>query len=229
VSAAYELATHPTLPALPVFTLAGFLLAEGDTADRLLRVVRAAFGWVPGGTAIVCVLVCTFFTVFTGGSGVTILALGSLLLATLLRDGYRDRFSTGLITGSSSLGLLLPPALPIILYGITAEVPIDQLFTGGLLPAALMIGLVGVYCMTVAIKSGVPRGRFNWREARAALWHAKWELFLPMVVLAAFFGGYATILETSALTAAYAFVLQVGVHRSIRIGARCLVSSRTRS
>jgi C4-dicarboxylate transporter, DctM subunit len=217
LSAAYELATHPTLPALPVFTLAGFLLAEGDTADRLLRVVRAAFGWVPGGTAIVCVLVCTFFTVFTGGSGVTILALGGLLFATLRRDGYGDRFSIGLLAGSSSLGLLLPPALPIILYAITAEVPIEQLFTGGLLPAALMIALVGIYCTSVAVRSGVPRGSFDRREALAALWHAKWELLLPVVVLTAFFGGYATILETSALTAAYAFALQVGVHRSIRM------------
>ena len=219
VSAAYEMATHPTLPAIPMFTLAGFLMAEGDTTERLLRVFRGLCGWVPGGTAVACVAVSTFVTVFTGGSGVTILALGGLLLPALLRDGYGERFSIGLLTGSASLGLLLPPALPLILYGIVAETPISELFLGGLLPGLLMIAVVAVYAMWEAHRCGVPRSRFDRREALAALWHAKWELMLPVLVLGAFFGGYATILETAALTGVYALLVQVLVHRNIRFGA----------
>lgn len=219
VSAAYEMATHPTLPAIPMFTLAGFLMAEGDTTERLLRVFRGLCGWVPGGTAVACVAVSTFVTVFTGGSGVTILALGGLLLPALLRDGYGERFSIGLLTGSASLGLLLPPALPLILYGIVAETPINELFLGGLLPGLLMIAVVAVYAMWEAHRRGVPRSRFDRREALAALWHAKWELMLPVLVLGAFFGGYATILETAALTDVYALLVQVLVHRNIRFGA----------
>jgi len=218
LSAAYELATHPTLPAIPMFTLAGFLLAEGDTAARLLRLFRALFGWVPGGTAVVCALVCAFFTVFTGGSGVTILAIGGLLHPALVRDGYDDRFSIGLLTGSSSLGLLLPPAVPLILYAIVAELPMTDLFVGGLLPGVLMIGVVVAYAMCAATRRRLPRVSFDRREALGALWHGKWELLLPLAVLAAFFGGYATILETSALTALYAFVVQVLIHRNIRLG-----------
>lgn len=218
LSSAYELATHPTLPAIPVFTLAGFLLAEGDTATRLLRIFRGLFGWVPGGTAVVCTLVCAFFTVFTGGSGVTILALGGLLLPALLRDGYDDQFSIGLLTGSSSLGLLLPPALPLILYGIVAELPIAHLFLGGLMPGVLMIGMVAVYGAWAAGRRRVPRSAFDVHEALSAVWHGKWEVLLPIVVLGAFFGGYATILETSALAALYAFIVQVFIHRNIRIG-----------
>ncbi len=218
-SAAYELATHPTLPAIPMFTLAGFLLAEGDTAHRLLRMFRGLCGWLPGGTAIVCVVVCTFVTVFTGGSGVTILAVGGLLLPALLNDGYDERFSIGLLTGSASLGLLLPPALPLILYGIVAETPIAELFLGGLLPGFLMIATVVLYSVWEARRRGVPRSRFDSGEAMAALWHGKWELLLPVFVLGTFFGGYATILETAALTAAYAFVVQVWVHRNITLGA----------
>ncbi|HSC27782.1 MAG TPA: TRAP transporter large permease subunit, partial [Vicinamibacterales bacterium] len=212
---AYELTTDATLPALPVFTLAGFLLAEGDTAARLLRMFRAFFGWLPGGTAIVCAVVCAFFTVFTGGSGVTILALGGLLLPALVRDGYRDRFSIGLLTSSGSLGLLLPPALPLILYGIISETPIQQLFVGGILPGLVMIAVVAAYGMWEGSASGVPRARFDGREALASLWHGRWEFLLPIVVLGAFLTGYATILETSALTALYAFVMQVMIHRNI--------------
>lgn len=218
LSSAYELATHPTLAVLPVLTLAGFVLAEGDTAARLLRIFRAWLGWLPGGTAVACVVVCAFFTVLTGGSGVTILALGGVLLPVLLRDGYEDGFSVGLLTGSSSLGLLLPPALPLILYSIVAEIPLADLFLGGLLPGVLMIGLVAGYATWGARRRTRPRIRFNAREAVAALWYGKWEVLLPVIVLGVFFGGYATILETSALTALYALVVQVFIHRNIRVG-----------
>ena len=137
----YQLAVSPTLPSIPLFTLAGFLLAEGHAPERLLRVFRALFGWMPGGTAVVCGLLSAFFTVFTGGSGVTILALGGLLFPALLRDGYLERFSLGLLTATGSLGLLLPPALPLILYAIVAQIPIEHIFIGGILPGIVLVGL----------------------------------------------------------------------------------------
>ena len=141
----YGLAVSPTLPAIPLFTLAGFLLAEGLASQRLLRVFRACLGWIPGGTAVVCAALCSFFTVFTGGSGVTILALGGLLFPALLKEGYRERFSLGLLTASGSLGLLLPPALPLILFGIVAEIPIEDLFIGGIVPGLLLTGLIAAW------------------------------------------------------------------------------------
>ena len=132
----YSLSTSPTLAAIPLFTLTGFLLAEGKASERLLRVFRALFGWIPGGTAVVCAVLCSFFTAFTGGSGITILALGGILFPALVKDGYRERFSLGLLTASGSLGLLLPPSLPLMLYGVVAQMPIDNLFIGGILPTA---------------------------------------------------------------------------------------------
>jgi C4-dicarboxylate transporter, DctM subunit len=212
----YRLAVSPLLAAIPLFTLTGFLLAEGEASVRLLRVFRAFFGWMPGGTAVVAALVCAFFTVFTGGSGVTILALGGLLFAALQRDGYRDRFSLGLLTSSGSLGLLLPPALPLILYGIIAGVPIEELFLGGLLPGLLLVSLVAAWGVREGLRSQVPRQRFEGREALRAAWKGKWELALPMVVLVAIFGGFATLVETSAIAALYAGLTQTLVHRDIK-------------
>ncbi len=230
LNSAYSLAIEANLPAIPVFTLAGFLLAEGDTPARLLRMFRGFFGWLPGGTAVACVVVSAFFTVFTGGSGVTILALGGLLLPTLLKDGYPDRFSVGLLTASGSLGLLLPPALPLILYAIAAEIRIGDIFVGGLLPGVLLMALAAGYGISRGVRSGVTRTPFDPREAAAAAWHGKWEFLLPFVVLGAFSGGYATILDTSALAAVYAFVVQVFIHRNIafrdlrRVFADCVTT-----
>ena len=210
---AYDLATEPHLPSIPLFTLTGFILAQGNSSERLLRVFRAVTGWMPGGTAVVCAVVCAFFTVFTGGSGVTILALGGLLLPALLKDGYGDRFSIGLLTASGSLGLLLPPAMPLILYAIVAQTAPENLFIGGLLPGLLLIGMVVVWGMRQGMLTGAGRQRFVWREAQEALWIGKWELFLPVVVLGALFSGRATLVETSALTALYALVITAFVHR----------------
>src|SRR5215831_118826 len=166
----YALSVSPTLPAIPLFTLAGFLLAEGAASARLLRVFRAWFGWIPGGTAVVCAVLCTFFTAFTGGSGVTILAVGGVLFPALLREGYRDRFSLGLLTTSGSLGLLLPPSLPLILYGVVAQVPIEDLFIGGLLPGVLLTLMVAAWGVREGIRSGTPTHSFRAAEALASLW-----------------------------------------------------------
>src|SRR5439155_150966 len=148
-------------------------------SERLLRVFRAWFGWIPGGTAVVCAVLCSFFTVFTGGSGVTILALGGVLFPALIKDGYRERFSLGLLTASGSLGLLLPPALPLILYAVVAQIPIEDIFIGGILPGILLTAMVAAWGMREGIVSGAGRQPFDGAEAVAAMWAAKWELAMP--------------------------------------------------
>lgn len=213
----YSLSVSPTLPAIPLFTLAGFLLAEGRSSERLLRVFRGYFGWIPGGTAVVCAVLCSFFTVFTGGSGVTILALGGVLFPALLRDGYRERFSLGLLTASGSLGLLLPPALPLILYAVVAQIPIEDIFIGGILPGILLTAMVAAWGVREGIVAGAGRYPFRAREALAATWAAKWELAMPALVLVAMFSGLATAVEASALTALYALVVQTVIHRDVSI------------
>ena len=216
---AYDLATEPHLPSIPLFTLTGFILAQGQSSERLLRVFRALVGWLPGGTAIVCAVVCAFFTIFTGGSGVTILALGGLLLPALLKDGYRDRFSVGLLTASGSLGLLLPPAMPLILYAIVAQTAPENLFIGGILPGLLLVGLVAAWGMREGWLTGAGRHAFEGAETRRALWAAKWELALPLVVLGALLSGRATLVETAALSALYAALVTGAVHRDFRLRA----------
>jgi tripartite ATP-independent transporter DctM subunit len=214
----YALAVSPTLPAIPLFTLAGFLLAEGRSSERLLRVFRSWFGWIPGGTAVVSALLCSFFTVFTGGSGVTILALGGLLYPALLKEGYRERFSLGLLTASGSLGLLLPPALPLIVYAVVAQRPIEDMFLGGLLPGILLTTLIAAWGVREGVVSRAGRTPFTRREALASLWEAKWELSMPVVVLTSIFSGYATPVESAALTAFYALVVQTLIHRDLSFG-----------
>jgi len=213
----YSLSVSSTLPAIPLFTLAGFLLAEGRASERLLRVFRAWFGWIPGGTAVVCAVLCSFFTVFTGGSGVTILALGGVLFPALLRDGYRERFALGLLTASGSLGLLLPPALPLILYAVVAQIPIEDIFIGGILPGILLTTMVAAWGVREGIVSGAGRYAFRTSEALASLWAAKWELAMPALVLVAMFSGLATAVEASALTAVYALVVQAAIHRDLSL------------
>lgn len=227
---AYEQLTNETLPSIPLFTLAGFLLAEGKAPERLLRLFRGLVGWVPGGTAVVTAVLCAFFTTFTGGSGVTILALGGLLLPALLKEGYGERFSLGIITASGSLGLLLPPALPLMLYGIIATgIALEDLFIGGLLPGLLMIALMGALGVREGLISSSQRTPFVASEAAAALWAAKWEVLLPVVVLVSLLGGYATPVESAALAALYALIVQRFVHRDlpssrevVRVAGECI-------
>jgi tripartite ATP-independent transporter DctM subunit len=213
----YSLSTSPTLAAIPLFTLTGFLLAEGRASERLLRVFRSLVGWIPGGTAVVCAVLCSFFTAFTGGSGITILALGGVLFPALVRDGYRERFSLGLLTASGSLGLLLPPSLPLMLYGVVAQMPIEDLFIGGFLPGLLLTAMMALWGVREGVVSHAGRQSFVLREAGAALWDAKWELAMPVVVLVALFSGLATSVEAAALTAAYALFTQSVVHRDLSI------------
>ncbi len=215
-TATFNLVSSPTLPAIPLLTAAGFVLAEGGAARRLVRAYKGMFGWLPGGIAVMAAFVCALFTTFTGASGVTILALGGLLLPSLLEERYPDDFSVGLVTAAGSLGLLFPPSLPVILYGVVAQAPIDHLFIGGLLPGLLMILLVAGYGVAVGVRSRAPRQAFEPREAARALWEAKWDLGLPTLVVVAVITGFATIVEAAAIAAAYSILVELAVFRSFR-------------
>jgi tripartite ATP-independent transporter DctM subunit len=216
IKAYEELTTSTGLAAIPLFTLAGFLLAEGRSSERLLRVFRAWVGWMAGGTSIAAATLCAFFTLFTGGSGVTILVLGGLLLPAMIKDGYRERFSIGLLTASGSLGLLFPLSLPLMLYGIVAQnVPIEDLFIGGLLPGLLMLGLLAAYGIREGLASKAKRTPFNFKEAMASLWEAKWELFLPVFILGTFLGGIATLVESAPMAALYTLIVQRFIHKDL--------------
>ncbi len=211
----YRLVTNPTLPAIPLFTLAGYFLAEGGASRRLVRVFEALFGRMRGGPAIVTALVCAFFTSFTGASGVTILALGGLLMPILLAARYSERDALGLLTASGSLGLLFPPCLPLILYAVIARIRIEDVFLAGILPGVVLVLLTAWWAVHrgPAVPAKAP---FQWREAWEAIWDAKWELLLPAVALSALFGGYATAVEAAALTALYAFVIETFVYRDLK-------------
>jgi tripartite ATP-independent transporter DctM subunit len=202
----YRLVASPVLPSLPLFTLAGYLLVEGGAAARLLRVYTSLFGWLPGGLAITTAVGCAIFT--WAGSGVTILSMGGLLLPMLVKARYPERFSIGLINGSGSLGLLFPPSLPVILYGIYSQTAISTLFVAGFVPGLMMVAMVSAWGVLQAVKSGAERASFSVTEARKAIWEAKWEIAVPFIVLIGLFGGFGTLVEAGAITVVYCFVVE---------------------
>jgi tripartite ATP-independent transporter DctM subunit len=211
----FRLVSSATLPAIPLLTIAGYVLAEGGAAKRLVRAYKGFFGWMPGGVAIMATVVCALFTTFTGGSGVTILALGGLLLPMLKDEKYPEGFSHGLVTASGSLGLLFPPSLPVILYSVVAAVPVGHLFLGGLAPGLLMMAVVAAYGVVVGVRSNVPRQPFRGKEALRGLWGAKWDLGLPTLVVATVATGFGTVVEASALGCAYALAVEMVVFKTI--------------
>ena len=212
----FQLVSSATLPAIPLLTIAGYVLAEGGAAKRLVKAYKGFFGWMPGGVAIMATVVCAVFTTFTGGSGVTILALGGLLLPMLKEEGYPEGFSMGLVTASGSLGLLFPPSLPVILYSVVASVPVAHLYLGGLVPGTLMMVMVAAYGIFMGVKHKIPRHPFKPKDAGRGLWDAKWDLGLPIIVIATVVTGFGTIVEASALGCAYALFVEVVVFRTIR-------------
>jgi C4-dicarboxylate transporter DctM subunit len=223
----YRLIASPTLPAIPLLTAAGYVLAESGASTRLVRFFRALFGWMPGGIAVMVAAVCALFTTFTGGSGVTIIALGGLVYPILREDGYPEGFSLGLVTAAGSLGLLFPPSLPVILYSVVASssqhqsVPAESLYLAGLLPGLLLVLLVAAYGIHVGRRNEARGGRarqpFSWREVGRAAWLAKWELLLPVFVVALFASGLASMVETAASACAYAVVVECLITRDISI------------
>ena len=213
----YRLAKTPMLIAIPLFALAGYVLAESGAPGRLVRVSRAILGWLPGGLAVVVLFACTLFTAFTGASGVTIIALGGLLLPALLSEKYPERFSLGLVTTSGSLGLLLPPSLPLILYGVVTKTSIDHLFVAGIVPAVLLLVLLSLFSVYKGLEAEVPSSRIALREVVDAMRVAKWELPLPAVVLAGIYSGYFAISEAAAITAFCVVVVEVAIYREVRV------------
>jgi len=211
----FGLSETPVLVAIPLFTFAGFLLSAGQAPKRLVRLSQALLGWLPGGLAIISLVACALFTAFTGASGVTIIALGALLYPALSQAGYDERFNLGLITSSGSLGLLFAPSLPLILYGIVAEAPIDDLFLAGLLPGILMIVALSLYSYWRNRKLRYVVSERSWSEAWAAIVAARWDLPLPVVVLGGIYSGYFAISEAAAVTALYVAVVELVILREV--------------
>ncbi|MBX3703951.1 MAG: TRAP transporter large permease subunit [Steroidobacteraceae bacterium] len=213
----YDQVTNPLLATLPLFTLAGYIVAASGAARRLVWLLQAWSGHLRGGPAVITVLACAFFTAFTGGSGVTILALGGLLMPILLHSRYADRASLGLVTGAGSLGVLFAPCLPLILYSIVAQVSIEQMFLAGAVPGLLLVALACGWGIAASPQGGFRPG-FSWRRVRVTTWRAKWELLLPVVPLVLIFGGYALPVPAAAITAAYAIAVAAFVNRDLPKG-----------
>ena len=213
----FGIAEMPILLAIPLFTFAGYLLGESGAPRRLVRLTGALLGWMPAGLAIVSLFACAFFTAFTGASGVTIIALGALLFPAMQQAGYPERFNLGLVTSAGSLGLLFAPSLPLILYGVVAEVSIEQLFLAGLLPGFLMLTILSGYSVWKNRAIRVPLADFSWKEVGEALRESVWEIPLPIVVLGGIYSGYFAISEAAAVTALYVLIVDVLILREVRI------------
>jgi len=213
----YTLLIDHSIPAIPLFTIAGFLLSESKAGHRLVNLFRSLFSWFPGGLAVVSILVCAFFTTFTGASGVTILALGGLLFMVLREGNYSKKFSTGLLTASGSIGLLFPPSLPIILYGVIAQISIKDMFIGGILPGILMILVMAIVGVLYARHSKVKKETFQARQVLGSIKSAIWEILLPVIILLFYFGGITTLVESSAVAVIYILIVELLIHRDIRI------------
>ena len=212
---AYRIVVSPTLPTIPLFTLAGYLLAESKASERLIKIFQEFFGWIPGGTPVVMILLCGFFTALTGGSGVTILALGGLLLPMLLKEGYTRHFSLGLLTVSGSIGLLFPPSLPAIIFGVTAGISVKNIFIAGLIPGSILIILISCWALYQGKKININLKKFNLKKALHVSFIGKWELLLPLLILFGVFGGYTTLVETAAITVVYIFIVEVFIYKDL--------------
>jgi len=222
----YRIADTPLLSSLPLFTFAGYLLSESNTSQRLLRLIQSLFGWMPDGLAVVSLVACAIFTALTGASGVTILALGALLLPSLLKAGYPERFSLGLITSSGSLGLLLPPSIPLIIYGIIVQqmeggiaFSLRDLMLSGLIPGLLMLLVLSGWVMWVNRDREIPKTPFNKQLALQALWESKWEIPLPFFIFGGIFSGVLAVSEMAAVAALYVLLVECFIYREIPLNA----------
>jgi tripartite ATP-independent transporter DctM subunit len=212
----HRMATTPVLVAIPLFTFAGYLLSASGAPQRLIRLSNAVLGWMPGGLSVIALVTCAVFTALTGATGLTIIALGGILLPAMVRGRYSEMFSLGLLTTSGTLGLLFPPSLPLIIYAIVAKVRIDQLFIAGLLPGLLLVLLLSAFCVYKSVRTDVPKTKFQFKELLTATREAIWELPLPFVVLGGIYSGYFAVSEAAAITAVYVLFAEMVIYRDIR-------------
>ncbi|MBC8216491.1 MAG: TRAP transporter large permease subunit [Candidatus Marinimicrobia bacterium] len=213
----YRIVVSPTLPTIPLFTLAGYLLAESKASERMFRLFSALFGWIPGGTPVVVVLLCGFFTALTGGSGVTILALGGLLYPLLKKEGYSDQFTLGLITVAGSIGLLFPPSLPAIIYSVTAGISVKSVFIAGLIPGILLIVLMSGWSIFQGRIQKIKRPPFNIKKVLKSIVETKWEILIPIIILSGVFAGFTTLVETAAISVVYILFIEVFVYKDLSL------------
>jgi C4-dicarboxylate transporter DctM subunit len=213
----HRMATTPVLVAIPLFTFAGYLLSASGAPQRLIRLSNAILGWMPGGLSVIALVTCAVFTALTGATGLTIIALGGILLPAMMRGRYSEVFSLGLLTTSGTLGLLFPPSLPLIIYAIVAKVRIDQLFIAGLLPGLLLVVLLSAFCVYKSVRTNVPKTKFQLKELVTATREILWELPLPFVVLGGIYSGYFAVSEAAAITAVYVLFAEVVIYRDIHI------------
>ena len=211
---AYRIVVSPTLAAIPIFTLAGYILAESNISDRLIKFFKSSLGWLPGSTVLIVVILCAFFTALTGGSGVTILALGAILYPILVHDGYSKRFSLGIITTAGSLGLLFPPSLPAIIYSVTAGINPLELFRQALIPAIFLMSIMFFYGLYM-----LPRNKkiekFNFKNAYNSAKIAKWEIAIPVLIILSLFSGFATLVESAALLVLYVLTVELYIFKDV--------------
>ncbi len=220
-------ANNPLLYTIPLFTLAGYILAESRASNRLVNLSRAVLGFVPGGLAIVALVCCAFFTAFTGASGVTIVALGGLLFPALLEEKYPEKFSLGLLTSSGSLGLLFVPSLPLIMYAVVSQVSVKQVFAAGLVPGVFLIIVLSVFSGVVAVKENIRPSRTSWGRIIDTARAAKWEIAIPFIIIGGLFTGFVTLGEVATLTVAYVFVVEVLIYKDIPLRRMYSVMKRS--
>jgi C4-dicarboxylate transporter DctM subunit len=220
----YRIADTPVLLAIPLFTFAGYILGESNSSQRLVRITNALLGWMPGGLAIVSLFACAFFTALTGASGATIIALGAILYPAMKQAGYPERFNLGLITSSGSLGLLFPPSIALILYGVIAQqmnldqpVAIDDLFIAGLLPGLLMLALLVAWSVYKSVGEKIPTTEFDLKELLSALRESIWEIPLPIVLIGGIYSGYFAVSEAAAVAVMYVLIVDVVILREVKL------------
>lgn len=220
----YRIADTPVLLAIPLFTLAGYILGESKASERLVCLTDTLLGWFPGGLAIVSLFACAFFTALTGASGATIIALGAILYPAMKQAGYAEKFNLGLITSSGSLGLLFPPSIALILYGVIAQqmdigesIAIDDLFIAGLLPGLFMLVLLTAWSMYKSQEMHIRRTEFQWSKLVKALRESIWEIPMPFVLIGGIYSGYFAISEAAAVAVFYVLVVEVLILREVPI------------
>ncbi|MBW1643444.1 MAG: TRAP transporter large permease subunit [Deltaproteobacteria bacterium] len=212
-----RLANAPGMIAIPLFIFSGFIFAESNASNRLIKVSNALLGWLPGGLAVVTVIVCTIFTAMTGGAGVTIIACGGILHTALKNNGFNENFSLGFVTSSASSGVLFVPSLPIIIYGMIAKTDITQLFIAGIIPGLFIVFLLSGYGVYYGIKNKIPTIPFSLKTLLLALWEIKWVIPLPFVVIGGIYSGFITVGEAASVSAVYALISECAIYREISL------------